>query len=166
MSVTASDLTKLYLAYFGRPPNFDGLQFYAAQNVVIICTGPSAPFQQLATEDIAVPDIDVLARLVRAVDDDYPWKITYVRESSEPCPTFRPRWMPAPAQALPRPQRAPASVSRVDRRQGKRKQWVQAMRPRPARAKPAARPMHAVRLPRMIRELRSAADNSHGTRAM
>lgn len=28
MSVTAADLTKLYLAYFGRPPDFDGVQFY------------------------------------------------------------------------------------------------------------------------------------------
>lgn len=30
MGVTASDLTKLYLAYFGRPPDFDGVQFYTA----------------------------------------------------------------------------------------------------------------------------------------
>ena len=30
MAVSASDLTKLYLAYFGRPPDFDGLQFYTS----------------------------------------------------------------------------------------------------------------------------------------
>jgi len=30
MAVSVSDLTKLYLAYFGRPPDFDGIQFYTS----------------------------------------------------------------------------------------------------------------------------------------
>jgi hypothetical protein len=33
MGVTASDLTKLYLAYFGRPPDFDGVRFYTAGDI-------------------------------------------------------------------------------------------------------------------------------------
>jgi hypothetical protein len=33
MAVTTADLTKLYLAYFGRPPDFDGIQFYTAGDI-------------------------------------------------------------------------------------------------------------------------------------
>ena len=52
MAVSASDVTKLYLAYFGRPPDFDGLVFYTSQ--------PGATIQSVAANFSASPESQAL----------------------------------------------------------------------------------------------------------
>lgn len=51
MAVTQAQLTELYLAYFGRPPDFDGIQFYTsnpAATVASVAAGFSASPESLA----------------------------------------------------------------------------------------------------------------------
>jgi hypothetical protein len=61
MSVTPSELTQLYLAYFGRPPDFDGLQFYMAEEehfkvVAHVTPGMKLPLMLHVLEVLAVKD--------------------------------------------------------------------------------------------------------------
>lgn len=52
MAVSASDLTKLYLAYFGRPPDFDGMVYYTTQSNLTL--------QQIAANFSASPESQAL----------------------------------------------------------------------------------------------------------
>ncbi|HUR89859.1 MAG TPA: Calx-beta domain-containing protein [Ramlibacter sp.] len=52
MAVSASDITKLYLAYFGRPPDFDGMVYYTSQSNLTL--------QQIAANFSASPESQAL----------------------------------------------------------------------------------------------------------
>jgi hypothetical protein len=57
MGVAAADLTKLYLAYFGRPPAFDGLQFYTSPTLpeMLALGSSSIPLSKMLPREIELP---------------------------------------------------------------------------------------------------------------